>query len=192
MPRGRPPMDCQSIDEKTFGRKRSIYIEKARKKKCDSRIDHPNKPCKRIDNKCVSATTKPNLKKTAKQVVISSKQCEKIGKNLELYDLKQDYKDTKDAVVSRFTKKCESAVGENGQPCKTTLNMVGDKISCKGSVSKVMNKTCKELFADEKKRSNVKKMTFKEKKELCKKVGKDNNVSCSMKSNKKGCVKNQK
>lgn len=56
-PRGRPAMDCVTVNEKTFQRKKPATIKKAQVKKCESRATHPHKPCK-LDaaNKCVSAT----------------------------------------------------------------------------------------------------------------------------------------
>ena len=189
MPRGRPPMKCESIDEKTFGRKTQEFIEKAQKTKCVSRMSHATKPCKRVGNKCVSSTKDMNTpKKLVQQVIKKSNTCEKAGKNVEVHNLKQGYFDTDDAVISRFTKRCENTMGENGQPCKTTLNMLRDKISCKGSELKSLNMTCKQLFADKKKMVDLTKSTFKQKQDLCKQVGKDNKRICAMKSVKKGCV----
>ena len=56
-PRGRPPMECVAVNERTFQRKKPATIKKAQVKKCESRATHPYKPCK-LDaaNKCVSAT----------------------------------------------------------------------------------------------------------------------------------------
>lgn len=189
MPRGRPPMKCESIDEKSFGRKKQAFIEKAQKNKCISRMSHPTNPCKHLENKCVSISkdvTTP--KKVLQEIVKKSNTCEKVGKDVEVRKLKQGYFDSNDAVISRFTKKCKNTVGENGQPCKTTLSMLGDKISCKGSEIKSMNMTCKQLFADKKKTLDITDLTFKQKQDLCKQVGKDNKRTCAIKSTKKGCV----
>lgn len=59
MPRGRPPMDCNAINEKKFNRKKPETIKKAQVKKCESRVDHPVKPCKvsPVTHKCVSPKT---------------------------------------------------------------------------------------------------------------------------------------
>ena len=56
-PRGRPAMDCATVNEKTFQRKKPTTIKKAQMKKCESRATHPHKPCKlNAAGKCVSAT----------------------------------------------------------------------------------------------------------------------------------------
>ena len=45
-PRGRPAMECATINEKTFQRKKPATIKKEQVKKCESRVAHPHKPCK--------------------------------------------------------------------------------------------------------------------------------------------------
>jgi hypothetical protein len=54
--RGRPPMKCDVINEKAFQRKKEATIKKAQMKKCTSREEHPYKPCKIENNKCVVET----------------------------------------------------------------------------------------------------------------------------------------
>lgn len=58
-PRGRPAMDCNKINEKTFGRKKDESQKRAQLAKCATRNDHPVKPCVVNNNKCVSKTMKP-------------------------------------------------------------------------------------------------------------------------------------
>lgn len=48
-------MDCVSINTKAFNRKKETTIKKAQMKKCESRIEHPYKPCKILGDKCVTA-----------------------------------------------------------------------------------------------------------------------------------------
>lgn len=57
-PRGRPPLDCKYINERTFQRKKPETIEKAQKKKCDSRILHTYKPCSYKSKQCVDKSVK--------------------------------------------------------------------------------------------------------------------------------------
>ena len=57
-PRGRPPLDCKDINERTFQRKKPETIEKAQKKKCDSRISHTYKPCSYKSKQCVDKSVK--------------------------------------------------------------------------------------------------------------------------------------
>jgi hypothetical protein len=55
-PRGRPPMTCSSINQKTFGRKKKETIDRAQKKKCETRVGHLHKPCEvsPVTNRCVA------------------------------------------------------------------------------------------------------------------------------------------
>jgi hypothetical protein len=52
MPVGRPPMTCDSINERTFRRKKPETIKRAQHKKCNSRINHNHKPCEIKDDRC--------------------------------------------------------------------------------------------------------------------------------------------
>ena len=51
---GRKPLECEEINNKTFGRKTEKYIEKERFKACNNRKTHPTKPCDIVNGKCVS------------------------------------------------------------------------------------------------------------------------------------------
>lgn len=57
-PRGRPPLDCKDINERTFQRNKTETIEKAQKKKCDSRISHTYKPCLYKSKQCLDTLLK--------------------------------------------------------------------------------------------------------------------------------------
>ena len=57
-PRGRPPLDCKDINKRTFQRKKPETIERAQKKKCDSRISHTYKPCSYKSKQCVDSVKK--------------------------------------------------------------------------------------------------------------------------------------
>lgn len=67
-PRGRPPMDCDVINDKTFQRKKEATIKKAQAKKCASRVAHPVKPCAMKNGKCASSASAEMKKKSCADV----------------------------------------------------------------------------------------------------------------------------
>lgn len=165
MARGRPPMDCEEINNKTFQRKKEDTIKKQQHKKCASRESHSSKPCKIMNDKCV---TKTNSDKHITKGVFDEKCDVTKGKKIL----------TKDPKFKEFEKKCNSLKTAKGEPCKVIYDITGKAASCKVLKQIKTSIGCNEakmkplsLFKNKAEQKN-------DLKQRCKKLGESINKKC--------------